>query len=141
MPQTESSQPCNHLHASQRSCLHAHTQYARTRTHAHKCTHRWPVEAWDAVAGCAGDARDGVRFGAFIPGAAMFDAAAFGLSGAEAAAMDPQQRMLLQVWLARAPSSAVPACPYLVQRMLALRWVDSGLLGHPRDCVVGPGHN
>jgi hypothetical protein len=61
----------------------------------HHC--RWPVEDWDVLAGCPGDSRDGVRFGAFVQGAALFDAAAFGLSSAEAAAMDPQQRMLLQV--------------------------------------------
>lgn len=55
------------------------------------------METWDVLAGCPGDSRDGVRWGAFIAGAAHFDAAAFGLSAAEATAMDPQQRMLLQV--------------------------------------------
>ena len=36
------------------------------------------------------------RFGAFVEGAALFDARPFSLSSAEAAALDPQQRMLLE---------------------------------------------
>ena len=36
------------------------------------------------------------RFGAFLEGAALFDARPFSLSSAEAAALDPQQRMLLE---------------------------------------------
>lgn len=36
------------------------------------------------------------RFGAYLPGAATFDAAAFGIADAEAALMDPQQRLLLE---------------------------------------------
>lgn len=55
------------------------------------------MEHWDAIAGCPGDARDGVRWGAFLEGAALFDPPAFNLSGAEAAATDPQQRLLLHV--------------------------------------------
>ena len=36
------------------------------------------------------------RFGAFVEGAALFDARSFSLSSAEAAALDPQQRLLLE---------------------------------------------
>lgn len=36
------------------------------------------------------------RFGAFIEGAQMFDAAAFAIGSSEALCMDPQQRILLQ---------------------------------------------
>ncbi|PNH02167.1 Erythronolide synthase, modules 3 and 4, partial [Tetrabaena socialis] len=44
-----------------------------------------------------GDLFDGppVRFGAYMEGVAAFDAAAFGVSDAEAALMDPHQRLLL----------------------------------------------
>lgn len=43
------------------------------------------------------------RFGAFVEDADLFDAAHFRLSRAEAAAMDSQTRMLLQVILSSAP--------------------------------------
>ena len=46
------------------------------------------------------------RFGAFLDGAALFDARALSLSSAEAAALDPQQRLLLECGaeaLGRAP--------------------------------------
>ena len=47
---------------------------------------RWDVEAEPLAA----------RFGAYLAGIAAFDAAAFSISDAEAALMDPQQRMLLE---------------------------------------------
>ncbi len=58
-----------------------------------------------------------MRFGSFLPGAASFDAAAFGISGAEAGLMDPQQRLLLHCTaealhfsgLAPTPSAAADA--------------------------------
>lgn len=57
---------------------------------------RIPLERWDldlpeALPG--GDALAlPAQFGAFMAGVDLFDAAAFGLSAAEAAAMDPQHR-------------------------------------------------
>jgi Beta-ketoacyl synthase, N-terminal domain len=38
-----------------------------------------------------------VRFGGFMAGGAAFDAAVFGITGAEAELMDPQQRLLMEV--------------------------------------------
>ncbi len=52
-----------------------------------------PADRWDIEEG-----RDpATRFGAFVPDIAGFDAAFFGISPAEAAAMDPQQRWLLEL--------------------------------------------
>ena len=44
-----------------------------------------------------------VRFGGFMAGGAAFDAAMFGITGAEAELMDPQQRLLLEVRHSTAP--------------------------------------
>lgn len=62
-----------------------------------------PSERWqpDSIAGAAADAAavsaaPATRFGAFMEGVDLFDAAAFGLSPAEASAMDPQHRLLLE---------------------------------------------
>jgi acyl carrier protein len=57
-----------------------------------------PAERWDVDCGPAADLFTGapVRFGVYLPGAADFDAPAFGISGPEAALMDPQQRLLLE---------------------------------------------
>ena len=49
---------------------------------------RWPADAPGAPLA--------TRFVAALPGVAAFDAAAFGVSAAEAAATDPQQRLLLE---------------------------------------------
>ncbi|PSC68804.1 type I polyketide synthase [Micractinium conductrix] len=53
---------------------------------------RWDVDAFVARPPNAFEA----RFGAFVSGAQLFDAAAFGITSSEATLMDPQQRLLLQ---------------------------------------------
>eukprot|EP00883_Tetradesmus_obliquus_P011533 jgi/Sobl393_1/4315/SZX67650.1 len=67
---------------------------------------RWVPETYAPLSG-------GVpppRFGSFLPGAAAFDAAAFGLSEAEAVSIDPQQRLLMDLYYeAAAPSAAAAA--------------------------------
>lgn len=60
---------------------------------------RIPLERWDLDRGEAlqGDALTlSAQFGAFMQGVDLFDAAAHGLSAAEAAAMDPQHRLVLE---------------------------------------------
>ena len=57
-----------------------------------------PLDRWDADAH-AGPAAAAVRFGGFVHEWSRFDAAAFGVSPAEALYMDPQQRVLLEVSL------------------------------------------
>ena len=53
---------------------------------------RWDVDAFARVSPNALEA----RFGSFIAGAQLFDAAAFSISKSESLYMDPQQRLLLQ---------------------------------------------
>jgi acyl transferase domain-containing protein/NADPH:quinone reductase-like Zn-dependent oxidoreductase/acyl carrier protein len=71
---------------------------------------RWDVDSiYHPHAGSSAAARAGdqviTRFGTFLPKVHCFDAAAFGLSPAEAQLMDPQQRRLLQQ-MAAATTSA-----------------------------------
>jgi hypothetical protein len=54
-----------------------------------------PLARWDLEQALQQQAT-AARFGAFLGGVDLFDAPAFGLSGAEAALMDPQQRLLLE---------------------------------------------
>ncbi|NUS88035.1 MAG: modular polyketide synthase [Streptomyces sp.] len=55
---------------------------------------------WDLDGMCGPDAhpaaRSAVAEGGFLPGAAAFDPAPFGISAGEASVMDPQQRLLLE---------------------------------------------
>lgn len=58
---------------------------------------RWDVErAYSPEAPPVSRMSSYARFGAFVPGAAHFDAAAFRLAPNEASALDPQQRLLLE---------------------------------------------
>ena len=54
-----------------------------------------PLDRWDAD--LIPEATLGGRFGGFVHEWAGFDAGAFGISPSEAAFMDPQQRILLEV--------------------------------------------
>lgn len=56
-----------------------------------------PLDRWDVELQPESVASG--RFGGFIEGYAVFDAAAFGISPSEAAFMDPAQRVLLEVCL------------------------------------------
>ena len=56
-----------------------------------------PLDRWEVDGGLtrAPSSNSAVRFGAFMSGVEEFDSSAFGLSSNEAAAMDPQHRLLL----------------------------------------------
>lgn len=71
-----------------------------------------PLDRWDVDAPLGGNALRAPtgRFGGFVLDWAGFDAAAFGVSGAEAALMDPQQRVLLEARTASALSFARAVC-------------------------------
>ncbi len=57
-----------------------------------------PHQRWDMDAtGDSVGAMPAARFGAFMAGVELFDGAAFSMSAAEAAAADPQHRLLLQM--------------------------------------------
>jgi len=58
-----------------------------------------PYSAWDMEAPRGGASVLRTHFGGFVAGNAAFDAAAFGITGAEAELMDPQQRVLMEVRL------------------------------------------
>lgn len=58
-----------------------------------------PYSAWDVEAPRGGASVLRTHFGGFVAGNAAFDAAAFGITGAEAELMDPQQRVLMEVRL------------------------------------------
>ena len=56
-----------------------------------------PYSRWDLDSLWRGEKAARARFGAFLPDAAAFDGAAFGITVPEAELMDPQQRVLLEV--------------------------------------------
>lgn len=66
---------------------------------------RIPYNRWDVVHASQQVSELQAAFGSFVSDAASFDAAAFGLSEAEALLMDPQQRLLMQVsWESLGPA-------------------------------------
>jgi acyl transferase domain-containing protein len=84
-----------------------------TELHSAAPFSRWDADAAHAPAGAGNAAapqpRVATRFGAFVSDVAAFDAAAFGISVPEAAAMDPQTRALLEHTAAAATASG--RCP------------------------------
>jgi hypothetical protein len=56
-----------------------------------------PLSRWDSAARARrAPSRAAARFGSFLPGVDAFDSRLFGVSPAEAALMDPQQRLVLE---------------------------------------------
>jgi 3-oxoacyl-(acyl-carrier-protein) synthase/acyl carrier protein len=100
---------------------------------------RWNVDAiYHPHAGSSAVARAGdqviTRFGTFLPEVHCFDAAAIGLSPAEAQLMDPQQRRLLQQMAAATTSSGHSLKQLLGQPVgvyVGCIWLEyADLLGH-----------
>jgi hypothetical protein len=75
---------------------------------------RVPLDRWD-LEGLARGALLPPRFGGFLPGVDLFDAALFGLSAGEAELMDAQQRILLEA-------------AYEVRAQLLLPWLRAASL-------------
>ena len=67
-----------------------------------------PLDRWDSDSLAAPGL--GARFGGFVAEWAHFDASLFGISPSEAAVLDPQQRVLLEVqpWLPTPRQQCVP---------------------------------
>ncbi len=57
-----------------------------------------PLSRWDVEAPMRGVSQLRVRWGAWLPDVELFDSALFGITGNEADLMDPQHRVLLEVW-------------------------------------------
>jgi acyl transferase domain-containing protein len=72
-----------------------------------------PLQRWDWEALSSSATGTGTqlpaRFGGWLSGVDMFDAAAFGVSGVEAMLMDAQQRMLLELSLTALTGASVAA--------------------------------
>ncbi|MEV0781024.1 SDR family NAD(P)-dependent oxidoreductase, partial [Streptomyces sp. NPDC050428] len=67
-----------------------------------------PATRWDTADGPSPDAA-GTEFGGYLEGVDLFDAAFFGISPREAAAIDPQQRLMLELsWEALEDAGIVP---------------------------------
>jgi hypothetical protein len=102
------------LRAAQISCvadLHA-AMRGGAELHSAAPYVRWDVDAVYRPASAAAAPGGGVstRWGTFVADVHAFDAAAFGLGPAEAAAMDPQARLLLEHAAAAAAESGRGAC-------------------------------
>lgn len=103
---------------------------------------RWDAGAWhDPDAATPG--RSPVRRGSFVEGFEDFDAAFFGIGPAEAEALDPQQRWLLEcAWEALEdaaidPSSLRGTGAGVFAGISSPDWVSWGALNLPREEVTG----
>ncbi|GAA3036163.1 type I polyketide synthase [Actinokineospora globicatena] len=76
-------------------------EFWRLLSEGHDAITEVPPDRWDVDAYYDPDpdrpGRMTTRYGGFVPNPAGFDATAFGISAREAASIDPQQRMLLEV--------------------------------------------
>ncbi|CAE8593145.1 unnamed protein product, partial [Polarella glacialis] len=71
--------------------------------------HRWDLDLyWDRDPASCRVGRSYARHGGFVEGAELFDAACFGVATAEAASMDPAQRLLLEVGSACLQNGGLP---------------------------------
>ena len=97
---------------------------------------RWDVDAFAAASPNALEA----RFGSFIAGAQLFDAAVFGISRPEALYMDPQQRLLLHhaaevlIWQGLA-SAGEPAPANLTRIGVMIGIGPTEYLGQAKDAL------
>jgi acyl transferase domain-containing protein len=98
---------------------------------------RWDWEALSSSAAGTG-AQLPARFGGWLSGIDMFDAAAFGVSGVEAMLMDVQQRMLLELSLtALTGASAAAAAAAAGEAALQSSTSSSSIVsGDQHGCIA-----
>lgn len=98
-----------------------------------------PYTRWDVDRTLPGGAAAELppRFGCFLPRVGLFDAAAFGISSAEAAAMDPQQRLLLEAALHAIPAGSNVSAGDGVAVYVGVGTADYNTLAHSAGVPVG----
>lgn len=95
---------------------------------------RWDWEALSSSATGSGGQLP-ARFGGWLSGIDMFDAAAFGVSGVEAMLMDVQQRMLLELSLTALSGASAAAAA--VTGEAALHSISSSIVaGDQHGCIA-----